>query len=203
MTPHSKRDRYLPLDTITRTYLDWHRRHGVRNTNARAHQRPATPNARARIDRIDWAICLAWSLGQAVLTALVNRTAANAAITYDAIRCNLAGSNTSHRWIGRCKSCSKAHRVDGVLVIGRSRNQDDQLVMSGIRAYRTADHGSNPTALFISCSCCETRVKLQRVYDAAKPTRPRHECDAKCLAATGPACECKCRGTNHGSGASA
>lgn len=25
-----------------------------------------------------------------------------------------------------------------------------------------------------------------------------HECNAKCVSATGPACECKCRGANHG-----
>lgn len=149
---------------------------------------------------VDPLLCIAWSIGHAILTALVGHTAINVDITYDAIRLNLVRGKDS-RWIGRCKTCRKAHRVDGVIAIGRTSKHDDQIVVPGTRCYRTADHGSNPNALFISC--CETRVKLQRVYDDAKPSKPRHECNAKCLASTGPACECKCKGANHGSSASA
>lgn len=28
--------------------------------------------------------------------------------------------------------------------------------------------------------------------------KPRHECGPKCVSATGPNCECKCEGLNHG-----
>ncbi len=83
-----------------------------------------------------------------------------------------------------------------MLARGRRSGCDEMVVVSGARVYRTADHGSNPTVLFVSC--CDGRVKLQRVYDDARPGRQRHECNAKCLASTGPACECKCRGVNHG-----
>jgi hypothetical protein len=145
-----------------------------------------------------WVIVLSWSLGHAILTALVGRTAVKAMVTYDAIRLGF-GSPVAHRWVGRCKACRKAHRVDGVLATGRTDKHDEQIVVSGTRCYRTACHGSDATTLFVSC--CDARVKLQRVYDDHKPNRPRHECNAKCLASTGPACECKCKGANHGSSA--
>lgn len=147
---------------------------------------------------IDWVIVLAWSLGHAILTALVGCTAVNAAVTYDSIRLD-HGPHKSHRWVGRCKTCRAGHRVDGALARGVRRGAEDQIAISGTRCYLTAERGSNPTALFISC--CGQRVKLQRVYDDAKPNKPRHECNAKCLASTGPACECKCKGANHGASA--
>jgi hypothetical protein len=146
-------------------------------------------------NKVDWILCLAWSLGHAIVTALVGRTAANSAVTYDSFRIG-SGTPTAHRWVGRCKTCRKAARVDGFLATGRAGSNREQVVISGTSAYRTADHGSSPTTLFVSC--CTSRIKLQRVYDDHKPNRTRHECNAKCLASTGPACECKCKGANHG-----
>src|SRR5262249_41482625 len=140
---------------------------------------------------VDWAICLAWSLGHAILTALVPSTAGNAAVTYDAILLEL-GTVPTHRWVGRCKACRQAHRVDGALARGRRGGLDERVVISGAQLYRTAEHGSNPAVLFLSCACCDAqRVKLERVYDDARRGRARHECNAKCLASTGPACECR------------
>jgi hypothetical protein len=147
---------------------------------------------------VDWILCLAWSLGHALLTALVGRTAVNSAVTYDEFRLDLARS-TPHRWIGRCKSCSKALRVDGMLARGRVGNRDEVIVVAGTSAYRTADSGSNVTRVYVAC--CGGRVKLERVSDTAKLNRPRHECNAKCLASTGPSCECRCKGANHGASA--
>lgn len=146
-------------------------------------------------------LCLAWSLGHALLTALVDRTAVNSTLTYDSLRLGggTRGVQSSDRWVGRCKTCGTAHRVDGVTARGRTGNHEEWVVIAGLRCYRTADQGSHTTALFITC--CDSRVKLQRVYDSAKPGKPRHECNAKCLASTGPACECKCGGANHGRGA--
>lgn len=146
----------------------------------------------------DWALALAWSLGHAILTALVGRTAVNASVTYDAIRLALTPPR-AERWVGRCAKCRAGIRVDGVVAVGRRTGHDDQIVIAGTRCYRAAEHGSNPTVLFVACRCGEG-VKLQRVFDNAKPNRPRHECSAKCLNSTGPACECKCKGANHGSG---
>lgn len=148
------------------------------------------------MNKIDWIICLAWSLGHAILTALVGRSAVNASVAFEAIRVPGSLRPVPHRWVGRCKACSKAHRVDGFLAYGRERNADLQIVVSGTSAYLTSCNGTDPTALWVNC--CEKRAKLSRVFDSHKPGRPRHECNAKCLASTGPACECKCKGANHG-----
>lgn len=146
---------------------------------------------------VDWVLCLAWSLGHAILTAMVGRTAVNATVTYDAILLYLGtGGRTAHRWVGRCKTCRKGHSVAGSLARGRYRNIDETVVVTGQQCYRTAGHGTDPTVLFISC--CDARVKLAHVVDTAKPNRARHECNAKCLASTGPNCQCKCKGANHG-----
>lgn len=154
----------------------------------------------------DWALCLAWSLGHAILTALVGRTAVNVDVTYDALRVYASPGRTEHRWVGRCKACKTASRVDGRIAAGRRTIRgvtlDETIVVSGTSCYRTADQGSNATVLFVSCQCT-ARVKLQRVFDDRKPNRPRHECNAKCLSSTGPSCECKCKGANHGASASA
>lgn len=148
-------------------------------------------------------LALAWSLGHAILTALVNRTAVNADITYDAFKLDLMRPAPA-RWVGRCKGCRGAHRVDGVQARGMRGHHAEQVVISGGRVYRTTEQGSNATAMVIACSSCKDRsVKLSRVFDDARPNRARHECNAKCLASTGPACECRCRGANHGSSAAA
>jgi len=144
----------------------------------------------------DWVLCLAWSLGHAILTALVGHAAVNSSVTYDAILLDL-GCSKPGRWVGRCKTCRTAHRVDGAVARGRSRGHYDDVVVSGTRCYRTALSG--PNALFIPC--CGTRVKLERIYDSSKPGKPRHECNAKCMTSTGPSCECKCKGANHGGSA--
>lgn len=157
--------------------------------------RPYLQDMTTNNSAVDWVVALAWSLGHAILTALVGRTAANAAVTYDTIRLDYR-AGVAQRWIGRCK-CRTAHKVDGVLARGVLKGAQDQIVVSGALCYRTAEHGTNPTVLFINCECGQ-RAKLERVFDSHKPNRPRHECSAKCLNATGPACECKCKGSNHG-----
>ena len=149
----------------------------------------------ANNNAVDWAVALAWSLGHAILTALVGRTAANSAVTYDTIRLDL-GRRPAQRWVGRCR-CRKARKVEGLMARGVIKGNEDQVVVSGRLCYRTSNNGTNPTVLFVSCDC-GGRAKLQRVSDSHKPGRPRHECSAKCLASTGPSCECKCKGANHG-----
>lgn len=148
------------------------------------------------LNRIDWVLCLAWSLGHAILTALVSRTAVNADETYSAIKLTGSRHPEADRWIGRCKACGKGHRIDGMLARGIRNRGEDQVVVSGTCVYMTGFNGTDPTTL--SIQCCSSRVKLGRVYDSHKPNRPRHECNAKCLASTGPACECMCGGKNHG-----
>ena len=42
-----------------------------------------------KLGMVDWKLSLAWSLGHAILTALVDRTAANGDVTYEAILLSL------------------------------------------------------------------------------------------------------------------
>lgn len=47
------------------------------------------------------------------------------------------------------------------------------------------------------CPNCATRHKtLRRIRYSTQASR--HTCDARCMAATGPNCECSCGGKNHG-----
>lgn len=55
----------------------------------------------------------------------------------------------------------------------------------------------------IKCDCYDptirdkSLVQLDKVFAKAETD---HECGARCVNATGPACSCKCRGKNHGRG---
>jgi hypothetical protein len=105
----------------------------------------------------------------------------------------------ARRWVGRCKSCKIVHRVEGLIGHGWHGNRAESVVLTAEgTVYRGADQGAHTTVLFVACG--NHRAKLERVYDDSKPGKPRHECNAKCLASTGPACECRCRGRNHGAG---
>ena len=49
------------------------------------------------------------------------------------------------------------------------------------------------------CPRCAGRHQAARlIHYAAKPSR--HSCDARCMSARGPNCECHCGGKNHGAG---
>lgn len=53
------------------------------------------------------------------------------------------------------------------------------------------------------CPICGTKgFPVKFVEDKHKEStfnsKPRHECGPKCTSATGPNCECKCEGLNHG-----
>lgn len=75
-------------------------------------------------------------------------------------------------WIARCASkvCRATRRIDAGSVVRMRNGRPD-----------------------IRCACGSAMIaKLIR------GTVTDHECDARCLAATGPACECSCGGENHG-----
>lgn len=75
-------------------------------------------------------------------------------------------------WIARCasKACKATHRVDAGTTVA---------MWNGKPALRCAC-GSSMIAKLITGTVTD------------------HECDDRCLAATGPACECSCGGANHG-----
>lgn len=110
------------------------------------------------------------------------------------------------RYIGKCKSCSKAYKLEGR--IGHAMRNTyappgdapgcrvDFVVVSADDSVTTcADLGTNPTKVVIKCG--DHHVALHRVIEGKK--KSKHACNAKCLASTGPNCDCRCKGANHGS----
>ncbi len=101
------------------------------------------------------------------------------------------------RWIGRCKRCGKTSKLEGILHHGwdPARHASDYVVIdrSGL-AWTTADLGSNVSVVHGPCG--DHRVALRRVVEGTKGSK--HSCGAKCTSATGPNCDCRCRGANHG-----
>jgi hypothetical protein len=111
------------------------------------------------------------------------------------------------RWIGKCRHCKKAARVDV--------RQDIQLTwewFSADKAYcskRTYQYEAltlgathhmshNGNYVLMTCDCLPsmyfTCKRIEGVYsDSVK-------CNAKCMNATGPSCECQCAGEHHGAG---
>jgi len=50
---------------------------------------------------------------------------------------------------------------------------------------------------------CQGTMKRLRLVQVRGTYNPRHVCNARCMASTGPACECSCGGKNHGASFSA
>ncbi len=99
------------------------------------------------------------------------------------------------RWIGRCKRCGKTSKLEGTLHLGQATGHADYVVVDdGGLAWTTAAMGSDVSV--VSGPCGDHRVSLHRVVEGTK--RSKHECGARCTSATGPNCDCRCRGQNHG-----
>jgi len=100
-------------------------------------------------------------------------------------------TSNSHK-IGRCRVCKVARRVT-VRVVTTWRLVGDwgrmprgkQTTVDGIKV-RPSMAGT--------FSCCGQRHSLKRINGRTTD----HECDARCMAATGHSCECSCGGANHG-----
>lgn len=103
-----------------------------------------------------------------------------------------------HRWIGRCKTCRATHKLEGRVVTARharTGHAHSVMLSTDDRVYTFADLGTNPYRIVVRCG--DHWIRLNRVTEGRK--RSKHECNARCLASTGPNCDCKCRGANHGS----
>jgi len=121
---------------------------------------------------------------------------------YESIALPYVNPPALRRYVGKCRECGAARKLEGVLCTGRRGAYSDQVVVTAAGAvHRCGDNGSNVTIAHVRCG--DHWCKVTAVYDAHKPSsrKPRHECNAKCLASTGPSCECKCRGANHGASA--
>lgn len=101
------------------------------------------------------------------------------------------------RWIGRCKGCGESVKVEGSPVYDTG-NSSAVIGQDG-KVYTTRVLNSHEIVL-VSHGCGRW-VFTRPVVDGGKPDSKRHSCGARCTNATGPACDCRCRGANHGSGA--
>ena len=113
----------------------------------------------------------------------------------------------ARRWVGRCR-CGAGVKLegeplydatgdaavigaDGLLYTTRVLNTHEIVLVRhrcpGDAVY--SDRGSEGRWVF-----------CRPVVDGGKPDSKRHTCGARCTNATGPSCDCRCRGANHGAG---
>lgn len=102
--------------------------------------------------------------------------------------------------VGRCKACKRGHcapdAVRSQLTVHAPKYHRRPQVWDGaISGDRLFVMG--PSGAYLADCPCGQRVGLHAVVGKFSPV---HECNAKCLNATGPACECSCKGRNHGRG---
>ncbi len=119
-------------------------------------------------------------------------------ITFERILMAGSQSDREYRWIGRCKKCGQTHKVEGRVMQGYGRSDGGSpsaVIVENISGlvYIVTDGPSRVTV-----PCGDHWVVLRRVEEGTKASK--HECGARCTNATGPNCDCRCRGKNHGSG---
>lgn len=102
------------------------------------------------------------------------------------------------RWIGCCRSCGAGMRVDGEPLYD---SKGDAAVIGADGLLYTTRVLNTHEIVLIRHDCPGGRwVFARRVFDGGRPDSKRHTCGARCTNATGPSCDCRCRGANHGSG---
>lgn len=94
----------------------------------------------------------------------------------------------STRYIAKCKKCS-AHTSTLASNVGRA-NAD-----MGALFYDTKGESGVGGALVMRCRLCNGARSARAV---AGKVSDRHVCGPRCMASTGPSCECSCGGRNHG-----
>lgn len=134
-------------------------------------------------------------------------TPANArGVSYD--RLSSAGPRLAgdYRFIGRCKKCNKTHKLEGQFCSAHGRGPGTWSTEPASRhglvirdqygiLWETAEHGSSTGTVWVPCD--GHHCLLRRVMEGKKASK--HECGARCTNATGPNCDCRCKGKNHGS----
>ncbi len=111
----------------------------------------------------------------------------------------------ARRWIGRCK-CGTSRKLEGTVVGARAASVTNDMCVD--RAVLGFDGKLYTTRVYFEaglvlarCSnlTCSRFVHVKLVTEGSKASK--HTCGARCVNATGPMCDCKCRGANHGSNA--
>lgn len=130
-------------------------------------------------------------------------------------------AGAARRWIGRCR-CGAGIKIEGeplydakgdAAVLGSDGSLYTTRVLNTHEVVLVRHHCSADESGAISDAAVEfapssgsrlddvTRwVYCRPVVDGGKPDSKRHTCGSKCTNATGPSCDCRCRGVNHGSG---
>ena len=115
-------------------------------------------------------------------------------------RGKLHSAGTRRRWIGRCRACGVGVRVEGDPLYDV---RGDAAVLGSDGLLYTTRVINTHELVLVWHGCVPARrvwVFCRPVFDGGKPASKRHTCGARCTNATGPACDCRCRGANHGSG---
>ena len=108
-----------------------------------------------------------------------------------------------HRWVGRCKKCGATHKVEGELKAAWAPEQKFPGAYSARAAHTDYVVKTTDGRLFtvngnmnVPVRCGDHWCTLKRVIEGTK--KSKHECGARCTNATGPNCDCRCKGKNHG-----
>jgi hypothetical protein len=102
------------------------------------------------------------------------------------------------RYLAKCKGCGRGVSALVPCVVERRSEhlygREVKRATYSTYVYTEAAGTENWTRV-LSCSGCGKRVSVKPV---AGKVNPDVGCDARCMNATGPNCECVCGGANHG-----
>lgn len=112
----------------------------------------------------------------------------------------------ARRWIGRCR-CGAGLKLEGEPLADA---KGDAAVLGADGLIYTTRVLNTHEVVLVRHACTENVysdrgmagrwVFCRPVVDGGKPDSKRHTCGARCTNATGPSCDCRCRGANHGAG---
>jgi len=90
---------------------------------------------------------------------------------------------------------SDAARLEGQIKMSHAPGIQDYVVQDRYGLlWTTADQGTSVSRVWAPCG--DHHLALSRVTEGKKASK--HECGARCTSATGPNCDCRCKGANHG-----
>lgn len=113
-------------------------------------------------------------------------------------------NGATRSFLGKCKSCKRALQIDGVEAEAvETKRTPSGKVISPRRVSWQMGAARTPLAaawngkwqIAATCPRCGAAMMVQAV---AGTYSAEHICGARCLASTGPNCECSCGGRNHG-----
>ncbi len=115
----------------------------------------------------------------------------------------------ARRWVGRCR-CGAGIKLDGAPLYDA---KGDAAVLGADGLLYTTRVLNTHEIVLVQHRCDPGAagrrgddwkpsrwVFARPVVDGGKHDSKRHTCGARCTNATGPSCDCRCRGANHGAG---